>query len=71
MKIIGKNLLSEEVITQATEMNGCYGEYTYSKQLHDDLINDGAKHQFNKILNQHEYWKDIDKDNTLYRIHLK
>lgn len=71
MKISIKNASSEEIINVITNLNGCYGEYAYSKQLHTDLIADGAKYQYNKSENYHEFWKDIDKEYTLYRIYLK
>lgn len=71
MKIVGKNLTSEEIIKIATEFSGCYGEYTYSKDLHNALIADGSKYTYDKKLQHHEFCKDIDSENTQYRIYLK
>jgi hypothetical protein len=71
MKIVGKDLTDLDIILIITHFNGCYGEYKYSKHLHESLINDGAKYTYNKKENYHEFYKELDKENTLYRIYLK
>lgn len=71
MKITGKNLSSSDIIKISKEFNGCYAEYTYSKDLHTALIEDGAKYQFNKKDNVHEFVKELNSEYTEYRIYLR
>lgn len=58
-----------EIIGYAKERKGSYVEYQYSKKLHKELIlvADGWK----KEKKEFEYWVDLDKENTLWRIILK
>ena len=70
MRLKGQIESIDELIQFASECNGCYAEYQYSKKLHAELVElaDGWE-KTGKT--QREYWKDIDKENTQWRIILR
>ena len=69
MRFKGQTNDVNDLIEFAKDRKGSYVEYQYSKQLHRELIllADG----WNKDKKEFEYWVDIDKENTLWRIILR
>lgn len=69
MRFKGQTNDVNELIEFAKDRKGSYVEYQYSKKLHRELIllADG----WNKDKKEFEYWVDIDKENTLWRIILR
>lgn len=70
MRFKGQIESVDELVKFATERSGSYAEYQYSKKLHSELIELADGWQKNGKT-EREYWKDIDSENTLWRIVLR
>jgi hypothetical protein len=61
----------EEILRFAENSRGCYVEYSFSASLHEFLTSKTKTFSFDKKTNTREYWLDIDKEQTAWRIILK
>ena len=70
MKYSGNNT-PEEILKFAENTSGCFVEHFFSASLHEFLTSKTKTFSFDKKINIREYWLDIDKGNTAWRIILR
>jgi hypothetical protein len=70
MKYTGKDSF-DDLLKFSEDLNGCYCEYKFSKELHEFLLTKTKTWAFDKKQNLREYWLDRNYESVYWRIFLR